>query len=310
MSLTHSERAKSLDGLLAFPVTPFGQDGELDLPRFERHLAEMLDARPAALFVACGTGEFASLTPAEHREVVRAAVAHVGGAVPVFAGAGGGTRLAVEFLRSAEEAGADGALVLPPYLQVGPPAGLVAHYRQLAATTGLPLIPYQRSTAIFSPEAVAELAELDQIVAFKDGHGDLELLQRIHTATGGELPLLNGMPTAETFARAYAAVGARSYSSATLAFAPAIARAFFDAFERGDEDVQRTLLREFYVPLTELRHTTEGYAVSLVKAGLDVQGRSAGPVRPPLVDLSPAHRAELSRLLERGHAALAVPAGA
>ncbi|MDT0443850.1 5-dehydro-4-deoxyglucarate dehydratase [Streptomyces johnsoniae] len=298
------QRPNALQGLLAFPVTPFREDGELDLPRFEEHLADMADAGPSALFVACGTGEFASLTPAEHRELVRVAVSGTGGRVPVYAGIGGGTRLAAEFAVAAEQSGADGALVLPPYLQVGPPAGLVAHYRQIAAATGLPLVPYQRSTAVFTPEAVAELAEIEQVVAFKDGHGDLELLQRVHTATGGALPLLNGMPTAETFARAYAAVGARAYSSATLAFAPRIARAFFDAFERGDDTVQRTLLREFYVPLTQLRLTTDGYAVALVKAGLAVQGRSAGPVRPPLADVTPEHRDRLAGLIERGHAAL------
>ncbi|WP_049573330.1 5-dehydro-4-deoxyglucarate dehydratase [Streptomyces sp. SBT349] len=300
----HPPPAHPLSGLLGFPVTPFRQDGELDLPRFERHLTEMLDARPTALFVACGTGEFASLTLAEHRALVRAAVTHLGDEVPVYAGVGGGTRVAIEFAREAEAGGADGILVLPPYLQEGPPAGLVAHYRQIAAATDLALVPYQRANAVFTPEAVGELAGLDQVVAFKDGHGDIELLQRIRTATGGELPLLNGMPTAETYARAYAAVGARAYSSATLAFAPAIARAFYDAFERGDDAAQQVLLREFYVPLTRLRRTTRGYAVSLVKAGLDVQGRSAGPVRPPLVDPSPEHRAELAALIERGHAAL------
>jgi 5-dehydro-4-deoxyglucarate dehydratase len=295
-----------LSGLLGFPVTPIGEDGELDMARFERHIAEMLTSGPAALFVACGTGELPSLSLAEHGELVRAAVAVAGSAdgVPVYAGAGGGTRIAAEFARSAERAGADGLLVLPPYLQVGPPSGLLAHYRAVAAATDLPLIPYQRATAVFTPEAVAALAADAQVVAFKDGLGDLELLQRIHTETGGELPLLNGMPTAETYARAYAAVGARTYSSATLAFAPRIARAFFDAYERGDERVQRILLREFYVPLTRLRHTTDGYAVALVKAGLAVQGNPAGPVRPPLADVTPAHRAELAALIDRGHTAL------
>ncbi len=297
-------RPNALSGLLGFPVTPLGEDGELDLPRFERHLTEMLNAGPSALFVACGTGEFPSLSLAEHGELVRAAVAVVGDEVPVYAGAGGGTRLAIDFARSAERRGADGVLVLPPYLQTGPPAGLLAHYRAIAAATGLPLIPYQRANAVFTPETVAELAADERVVAFKDGLGDLELLQRIHTETGGELPLLNGMPTAETFARAYAAVGARTYSSATLAFAPRIARAFYDAFERGDDHAQQTLLREFYVPLTRLRRTTDGYAVALVKAGLAVRGEPAGPVRPPLADPTPEHRAELAALIDRGHAAL------
>ncbi|MCF6523985.1 5-dehydro-4-deoxyglucarate dehydratase [Streptomyces sp. JJ36] len=305
MPIPRSQLAEHLDGLLGFPVTPFTADGELDLARFESHLTDMLEAKPSALFVACGTGEFASLTLDEHRRLVRAAVAHVDGTVPVLAGVGGGTHMALEFTASADGAGADGVLVLPPYLQVGPQAGLVEHYRRIAAATGLGVVPYQRATAIFTPEAVRELAEVPQIIAFKDGHGDVELLQRIRAATEGKLPLLNGMPTAETAAGAYAGIGVRAYSSATLAFAPAVARAFHDAFTRGDEQTQNLLLREFYVPLARLRHTTHGYAVALVKAGLDLQGRSAGPVRPPLTDASPEHRAELARIIERGRAAVA-----
>ncbi|MDT0304511.1 5-dehydro-4-deoxyglucarate dehydratase [Streptomonospora wellingtoniae] len=295
--------AASLTGLLGFPVTPFTDTAELDLPRFEEHLDDMLQTGPGALFVACGTGEFASLTPEEHRIVVRTAVARVGGAVPVLAGVGGGTRVAREYLLAAEDEGADGALVLPPYLQVGPQAGLLSHYRELLGATALSLIPYQRATAVLAPETAAELARSERIVALKDGHGDIELLQRIRTVTEGRLPLLNGMPTAETSVRAYRAVGAAAYSSAVLAFAPAVATAFFAACERGDEDVQHELLREFYVPLTDLRNTTPGYAVALVKAGLEIRGRSAGPVRPPLADVSPEHKARLGRIIDRGLAA-------
>ncbi|WDZ92735.1 5-dehydro-4-deoxyglucarate dehydratase [Nocardiopsis sp. HUAS JQ3] len=307
MSPSPAELAASLTGLLGFPVTPFTSTGELDLPRFEEHLDEMLEAAPAALFVACGTGEFASLTHDEHRAVVRTAVARVDGAVPVLAGVGGGTRTALEYLRAAEDEGADGALVLPPYLQVGPQDGLLAHYRELIGAARVGLVPYQRSTAVFAPATVAELARSEKVVAFKDGHGDIELLQRTVTATGGNLPLLNGMPTAETFVRAYRAVGAVSYSSASLAFAPAVASAFFTALERGDEATQDELLREFYVPLSELRDTTPGYAVSLVKAGLELRGRSAGPVRPPLGEVRPEHRERLGRIIDRG---LAVAAAA
>ncbi|MEE2037441.1 5-dehydro-4-deoxyglucarate dehydratase [Nocardiopsis sp. CT-R113] len=307
MPPTPAALAGSLTGLLGFPVTPFTPSGELDIPRFGDHLDEMVEAAPSALFVACGTGEFASLTLDEHRTVVRAAVARVRGAVPVLAGVGGGTRTAKQYLRSVEEEGADGALVLPPYLQVGPQDGLLAHYLELLDSTGLGLIPYQRATAVFAPETVAELAGSEQVVALKDGHGDIELLQRTMTATRGRLPLLNGMPTAETFARAYSALGAASYSSAVLSFAPAVATAFFAAFSRGDEAAQDELLREFYVPLAALRNTTPGYAVSLVKAGLEIGGRSAGPVRPPLGEVAPEHRKELGRIIDRG---LAVAAGA
>ncbi|NUW32379.1 5-dehydro-4-deoxyglucarate dehydratase [Nonomuraea sp. SMC257] len=301
-------RLASLSGLLAFPVTPFTETGDVDLARLRTHLDDMLAAEPGAIFVACGTGELASLTAGEQRAVVEAAVEHVAGAVPVLAGVGGGTRTAVELTRAAEAAGADGVLALPPYLQVGPPAGLVAHYREVAAATDLGVILYQRGTAIFSPEAVAELAEVDNIVALKDGHGDMELLQLIRTATGGRLPLLNGLPTAEIHARSYAGVGARAYSSAVLAFLPEVATAFFRAFDTGDDATQELLLREFYAPLARLRQTTPGYAVSLVKAGLALRGRSAGPVRAPLAQVTPEHREQLARIIDRGLAALGATA--
>lgn len=304
MSATPTRVAASLSGLLAFPVTPFTQSGDVDLSRFRTHLTDVLAAKPAAIFVACGTGELASLTGTEHQAVVRAAAEHVAGAVPVLAGIGGGTRTAAEFARAAQAAGADGLLALPPYLQVGPPAGLVAHYREVAAATDLDVILYQRGTAVFTPAAVVELAEVDNIVALKDGHGDMELLQLIQTATGGRLPLLNGMPTAEVFARSYAGLDARAYSSATLAFVPEVAVAFFEAFESGDDATQQLLLREFYAPLAELRRTTPGYAVSLVKAGLDIRGRSAGPVRSPLAQVTPEHREQLAHIIDRGLAAL------
>ncbi|MET7460818.1 5-dehydro-4-deoxyglucarate dehydratase [Nonomuraea sp. NPDC005501] len=304
MSSTVPRVAATLTGLLAFPVTPFTESGDVDLSRFRSHLTDVLDAKPGAIFVACGTGELASLTATEHQAVVSAAVEHVAGATPVLAGVGGGTRTAAEFARAAQAAGADGVLALPPYLQVGPQAGLVSHYREVAAATDLDVILYQRGTAIFSPEAVAELAEVDNIVALKDGHGDMELLQLIQVATGGRLPLLNGMPTAEVFARSYVGLGARAYSSAVLAFLPEVAVAFFQAFEKGDEATQDLLLREFYAPLAELRQTTPGYAVSLVKAGLEIRGRSAGPVRAPLAQVTPQHREQLARIIDRGLAAL------
>ncbi|MGN9843896.1 5-dehydro-4-deoxyglucarate dehydratase [Nonomuraea sp. H19] len=306
MSPTASRVVAALSGVLAFPVTPFTESGDVDLSRFRAHLTDVLAAKPGAIFVACGTGEMASLTATEHQTVVRAAVERVAGAVPVLAGVGGGTRTTAEFARAAQAAGADGLLALPPYLQVGPSAGLVSHYREVAAATDLDVILYQRGTAIFSPEAVAELAEVDNIVALKDGHGDMELLQLIRTATGGRLPLLNGMPTAEVFARSYAGLGARAYSSAVLAFVPEVAVAFFQAFENDDDATQELLLREFYAPLAELRQTTPGYAVSLVKAGLDIRGRSAGPVRAPLAEVTPEHREQLARIIERGLAALNV----
>ena len=119
-------------GLMAFVCTPFTPSSHLDLERFREHLRTLVRAttqKPAACFVCCGTGEFFSLNMAEYRLLVRAAVEEVGSEVPVFAGTGYGTRMAIEFAVTAEEQGADGVLVFPPYLVSAPQEGLYLHCR-------------------------------------------------------------------------------------------------------------------------------------------------------------------------------------
>src|SRR2546423_15466014 len=115
--MTPTEMAASVGGgLLSFPVTPFRPDFSFDEPRYREHCDWLLQHGVSGLFAAGGTGEFFALTPGETEVVSRAAVAATRGRVPVIAGCGYGTAIAVEMARSAERAGADGILLLPPYL--------------------------------------------------------------------------------------------------------------------------------------------------------------------------------------------------
>src|ERR1700712_737096 len=116
-------------GVLSFPLTAFDAVGELDLLAFSAHLDDQVGSGPAAVFVACGTGELSSLSENEHAELVRAAVSVAAGRVPVFAGIGGGLATARTQAAAAAAAGVDGVLLLPPYLVTGPPAGLLAYVR-------------------------------------------------------------------------------------------------------------------------------------------------------------------------------------
>lgn len=299
-------------GLLSFPLTPFSDADTVDLDLFAWHLEQQLIAGPEAVFVACGTGEFTALDLAEYGELVRTAVRVTGGLVPVFAGAGGGPRIARAFAGLAAEAGADGLLLLPPYLVVATPAGVVRHVRYVAAATGLPVIVYQRANAVLDAAAAVALLDVPGVVGIKDGHGDVEAMLRLVTAvrTSGhpraaEFGFLNGLPTAEVSAAAYRAIGVDAYSSAVLCFAPDLATAFHRAVTAGDGETSQTLLAEFYLPFVELRQRVPGYAVSLVKAGARLAGMPVGPTRPPLVDPSPDHLDELAAIVARGRTALA-----
>jgi 5-dehydro-4-deoxyglucarate dehydratase len=295
-------------GPLFFPVTAYGPDGSVDLDTFRTHVRRGVEAGAAAVFACCGTGEFHALTPEEFERCVSAAVEATEGRVPVVAGAGYGTALAVRYARLAEAAGADGLLAMPPYLVVAGQEGLLRHYREVAAATSLPVVVYQRDNAVFTPETVVELARTDGIIGLKDGLGDLDLMQRIISAVRSEVPgdflYFNGLPTAEQTQLAYRALGVTLYSSAVFCFAPELALAFHQALRTGDDTTVHRLLDGFFRPFVELRAQGRGYAVALVKAGVRLRGLDVGEVRPPLHEPTEDHVKQLAELIERGYALL------
>jgi 5-dehydro-4-deoxyglucarate dehydratase len=292
--------AQLKSGLLSFPVTHFTDDLELDEAAYRKHLAWLAEFPVAGLFAAGGTGEGFSLTSEETDRVVRAAVAEVSGAVPVLAPATGSTANAVAQARAAEAAGADGLLLMPPYLTEASQAGLVEHVSQVCGATGLGVVVYSRANAVLHDRAVATLADRNPtLIGFKDGVGNIEQMTRTYARVGDRLMYVGGLPTAETFALPLLQLGVSTYSSALFNFVPQWAIEFYDAVRAQDRDEVYRRLNEFVLPYLDIRDRTPGYAVSIVKAGLAAVGRPAGPVRPPLTDLQDAEAAELGDLIAR-----------
>jgi 5-dehydro-4-deoxyglucarate dehydratase len=296
------------NGLLFFPITPYQTDGEVDPAELAAHVKRGVDAGAGGVFVACGTGEFSALEQDEYAVVVGAAVEAVAGRVPVFAGAGGPVRTARRFTDLAKDAGADGILLLPPYLSEASGRGLIGYVRE-ATREDLPAIVYNRANARFNEDSAVAVARLPQVIGFKDGAGDLDLMIRIVRAVrdqGNDPSFLffNGMPSAEVTQRAYRAIGVPLYSSAAFAFAPRVALAYYDALETGDLATLDALERAFYHPIARLRARGTGYAVSLIKAGVELAGYPSGGVRPPLTNVTQPDREELARILAAGLAAL------
>ncbi|UYM06229.1 5-dehydro-4-deoxyglucarate dehydratase [Solicola gregarius] len=300
-SWTPSELASQIgSGLLSFPVTHFTDDLAFDEPAYREHL-EWLSGYPvAALFAAGGTGEGFSLTAAEVAHVVRVAASGVGDTIPVIGSAMGGTRQAVELAGQAEEAGADGVLLMPPYLVDATQSGLVEHIGAVCSATSLGVVVYNRANAIIGADALSEAcARYPNLVAFKDGVGDIEQLARIYARLGDRLTYVGGLPTAEVFALPLLQLGMTTYSSAMFNFVPGFALRFYAAVRREDRAQVYELLEKFVIPYTRIRDRRRGYAVSIVKAGMRVVGRPAGPVRPPLTDLCDEERDELEGLIAR-----------
>ena len=291
-------------GLLAFPATHFRDDLSFDEAGYRQSISINIEHGAAGLFAPGGTGEFFSLAPHECLRVTRVAVEVATGRVPIVGGTGYGTALAVELAKAAETAGAQAVLVLPPYLLNVEQAGLERHIDAICRAVGIGVILYNRDNSIYAAETVARLAERHaNLIGFKDGHGDVEQLVRVRQLLGDRLLLIGGMPTAETYAVPYFAAGFTTYSSAVYNFIPKTAQRFYAAVRAGDRRTTDEILRAFFLPYIALRNRKRGYAVSIVKAGMRIAGRSAGPVRPPLTDLPPAEMEELKTILHNAFSA-------
>lgn len=287
-------------GLLSFPVTDFDAAGDFRPQGYARRLEWLAPYGASALFAAGGTGEYFSLELPEYSEIVRVAVETCRGRVPILAGAGGPTRTAIAFAREAERLGAAGLLLLPHYLTEAPQDGLAAHVEALCRSVRIGVVVYNRNVCRLSADTLERLAaSCPNLVGFKDGIGEIELMLSIRRRLGERLAYLGGLPTAEVYAAAYKALGVPVYSSAVFNFIPRSALQFHAAVASDDAATQARLLDDFFLPYLEIRNRRPGYAVSIVKAGVRLVGRDAGPVRPPLVDLLPAEAEQLDALIRR-----------
>jgi 5-dehydro-4-deoxyglucarate dehydratase len=285
-------------GLLSFPLTDFDAQGDFDAAGYARRLEWLAPYGASALFAAGGTGEFFSLTGDEYPRIVRTAVDVCRGRVPIIAGAGGPTRFAIECAQQAQQAGAHGILLLPHYLTEAGQEGLAAHVEAVCKSVSFGVIVYNRGVCRLLPETLAQLAgRCPNLIGFKDGIGDIELMVAIRQKMGERFAYLGGLPTAEVYAAAYNAIGVPVYSSAVFNFIPRTALQFYTAVREDDRATQDRLLHDFFMPYLEIRNKGAGYAVSIVKAGARIAGLAAGPVRPPLTDLKAGEYTQLEALV-------------
>lgn len=285
-------------GLLSFPVTDFDGQGDFNAEGYAARLEWLAPYGASALFAGGGTGEYFSLSGSEYGEVIKTAVNTCRGKVPIIAGAGGPTRTAIAHAQEAERLGAQGVLLLPHYLTEAGQEGLIAHVEQVCRSVKFGVIVYNRNVCKLTPESLSILAErCPNLIGFKDGVGDIELMMSIYLKMGERFSYLGGLPTAEVYAAAYKALGTPVYSSAVFNFIPKTAMAFFDAVRTDDHATQHRLLKSFFMPYLDIRNKGPGYAVSIVKAGATLVGHGAGPVRAPLTDLKPAEMERLDTLI-------------
>jgi len=302
MPLSPNEMRARLRGVLAFPITPFGDDLSLNDEAFQEHIDYLVRSGLHAIVAAGGTGELYSMTPDEITRVYRLAVEAVNGRVPVIVGVGYNLALAQELARAGEKAGADAILMLPHYYGRAEDDGLYAYYAGIAKSVGIATFPYARDAAVFSPSLVARLAELPNVVAFKDGQADLRNWARIRGAIGDRLVWLAGV--GDDMVNSYFAAGAEGFTSSAANFMPEVALGLWENARAGKFDEVNRLLATKIQPVFNVRSRHRGYEVTTTKEAMNLLGRNGGRVRPPLAEITPEDRAALKQvLIEMGYPA-------
>lgn len=276
--------------LLTAMVTPFRPDGTLDTDGAGRLATYLVDEQHNDALVINGTtGEAPTTSDAEKEALLRAVVEAVGDRAAIVAGVGtNDTRHTIELAHAAEKAGAHGLLVVTPYYNKPPQAGLVSHFTAVADAAGLPVLLYDipgRTGTALATDTICRLAEHKRVVGVKDAKGNLTETAKVLRATdlayySGEDPLT--LPLL--------AVGAVGVVGTSTHLTGVGTKQMIEAYERGDVAGALRRHREL-LPLFTGIFRTQG--TILVKAALAARGLPAGPVRPPLVDATAAELAQL-----------------
>lgn len=291
----------ALHSALAFPITPFTAEGDVDLDAVATNASFLPGTGIGAIVAPSGTGEFFALTTDEAKDIVAATVS-VAGELPVIAAAGFGPRVGAQMAREAEEAGAAAIMVVGPYYAKPSADGLVEYYKQIASDTGLPLIPYARDSALFSPAILTRLCEeIPQIIAFKDGRADVRLFTQLREsvtdALGADrLVWIGG--SGDDLVGPYFAAGAVGYTSSLACFWPEASVELYRLASSGNFAGLAEYHAQVVKPIYQMRQLKPGYEVSVMKAAMELLGYVAGPSRAPLQNLNDEERQELKSILQ------------
>lgn len=296
--MTAEELKGQLGGVITFPVTIFKDDLSLDIEGYRQNVAEMLRFPLCAVVAAGGTGEMYSMTPEEHFEVIKATIDEVGGKTRVLAGVGFNMPLATEMAKKAEEAGADGILCFPPYYPNADREGLLHYYKAIGEATNLGLFVYSRDWATFSATEVWRLCEaIPNLIAWKEGQADLRAYQRIMERCGDRLHWIGGI--GDDMVPGYYSIGIRTYTSSIAVLAPRLSLQLHERASMLDQASLARLMSNYVIPLYALRARRKGYEVSVMKKAMEILGKPAGPVRPPLPEVRAEEVKEIEALMER-----------
>ncbi|WP_400194899.1 5-dehydro-4-deoxyglucarate dehydratase [Lysinibacillus telephonicus] len=287
-------------GILGFPVTPMNDDLSIDYLAFQSNIEFLIKNGLESVFIACGAGELQSINLEEYEQLIIKAKQVVKGRVPIYTGVGGNITTALAQTKLSVQHQVEGYLILPPYLIEPSQDGIYEYVKTITESTELNAIVYQRDNCIMTLETLKRLAEIPQLVAFKDGVGNIEANVEFTQTLGDRFVWINGMPLAEVTMPTYVNIGYDTYSSAISNYIPYVSRQYFEALQNGDKTKVKAIYEDVIFPIHNIRKQKKGYAVSLIKAGMQIVGLPvANNVRPPIAPVEQEHYEALKEIIAR-----------
>ncbi|KVC68611.1 dihydrodipicolinate synthase family protein [Burkholderia stagnalis] len=285
-----------LQGIIAYPVTPFSTDGGVDLKALEALIERLIADGVHGIAPLGSTGESAYLSDAEWDAVADASIRAVRKRVPTVVGISDLTTAgAVRRARFAEQAGADAVMVLPVSYWKLSNDEIVGHYRAIGEAIGIPVMLYNNpatSGVDMSPELIATICRtVDNVTMVKESTGDIMRMHRLAQLSDGAIPFYNG---SNPMALAALAAGAAGWCTAAPNLNARLPLALVEAVRAGNLAQAREV---FHAQLPLLQFVVSGGLPVTVKAGLRLRGFDAGEPRKPLLPLGEDRTRELARLL-------------
>ena len=282
-------------GSFTVMVTPFTEDGsKIDYSTLRRFVDWQISNGVPGLIPLGSTGEFLSMTDEERREIVTTIIQQVDGRVPVLVGtADEWTDKAVRYSREAEELGASGVMVVPPYYASPTEDELYAHYQRISDAISIPIMVYNNPNTAnvdLTPELLARLSQIENVDYVKESSGDISRIREIDRLSEGRMTVFAGYHAFDSFL-----LGAKGYVSVCGNIVPKLSSDLYKLVI-GESDVASG--RELYHRLLPLLDVISGdLYVSATKAALELVGMPVGIPRMPRLRVPESHRIKIEEVL-------------
>lgn len=278
-------------------ITPFHEDGSINYDKLDELINYHCENGTDSIIICGTTGESSTLTEEEHMECIKFTIERTKQRIPVIAGTGSNcTRTAIEMSKDAADAGADGLLLVTPYYNKATQAGLVAHYKAIAAEAKAPIILYSvksRTGMNIEPATVAQLvSEVDNIVAVKEASGDISQVAKIMQMTDGKVDLYSGN---DDQILPLLSLGGKGVISVLSNIAPRETHDICAKFFEGDIEGSRALQLRALPLIQQLFCEVNPIPV---KKAVNLMGMQVGGVRMPLTEMTEANAANLAKAME------------